>query len=104
FQKTLNAAIIETEEQVLNNISQDLHDDAGQQLTYINFQIENLRLDSTELGQLLAPVSESVAQLSRSIRRISHSLNNQLLTQQDLLKAITTEAERLQQNAKFTIK
>ena len=37
FQKSLNETIIETQEQVLNNISQDLHDDAGQQLTYINF-------------------------------------------------------------------
>ena len=97
FQKTLNSTIIETQEQVLNNISQDLHDDAGQQLTYINFQLENLKLDSPELHRLLNPVSESVSQLSASVRRISHSLNNQLLMQQDLIKAIAAETERLKQ-------
>jgi glucose-6-phosphate-specific signal transduction histidine kinase len=43
FQKELNTTIIETQEQVLNNISQDLHDDAGQQLTYINLQLEYLK-------------------------------------------------------------
>lgn len=95
FQKTLNTTMIETQEQLLQNISQDLHDDAGQQLTYINFQLENLKLDSPELQQLLEPVSQSVGKLSGSIRNISHSLSNQLLLRQDLLKAIESEITRL---------
>lgn len=103
FQKAINDAILETQEQVLNNISLDLHDDAGQQLTYINFQLENLKLDSDELNTLLEPLSQSVGNLSNSIRDISHSLNNQLLLQQDLVKAITTEVERLQKNPKIKI-
>lgn len=103
FQKAINHAILETQEQVLNNISQDLHDDAGQQLTYINFQLENLKLDSAELNTLLEPLSQSVGNLSNSIRSISHSLNNQLLLQQDLFKAIATEVERLQKNPNIKI-
>ncbi|MFT3796207.1 sensor histidine kinase [Flavobacterium sp.] len=103
FQKALNLTIIETQEQVLNNISQDLHDDAGQQLTYINLQLENLKLDSEELQQTLTPVSESVANLSQSIRNISHALNNQLLMQQDLFKAMQAESKRLQHNGKINI-
>lgn len=103
FQKSLNETILETQEQVLNNISQDLHDDAGQQLTYINFQLENLKLDSPELQSLLEPVSQSVGNLSSSIRSISHSLNNQLLLQQDLFKAIENEVERLQKNKKVVL-
>lgn len=103
YQKAINETIIETQEQVLNNISQDLHDDAGQQLTYINFQLENLKLDSPELQQLLEPLSESVGHLSHSIRGISHALNNQLLLQQDVFKAIETEVGRLRKNKKITI-
>jgi len=103
FQKTLTSTIIETQEQILNNISQDLHDDAGQQLTYINFQVENLKLDSPELARTLEPISLSVTNLSRSIRSISHSLNNQLLLQQDLVKAIKAEADRMQNNAAIDI-
>lgn len=98
FQKTLNTTIMETQEQVLNNISQDLHDDAGQQLTYINLQIENLKLDAPELTESLQPLTSSVASLSESIRDISHSLNNQLVMQQHLLKAIASETERLNKN------
>lgn len=103
FQKALNTTILETQEQVLNNISQDLHDDAGQQLTYINFQIENLKLDSPQWEQTLVPLSESVRNLSQSIRSISHSLNNQLLLQQDLFKAIEAETVRIQKNSKIKI-
>ena len=103
FQKTLNTTIIETQEQVLKNISQDLHDDAGQQLTYINFQLENLKLDAPEFSSTLQPISESVSQLSSSIRGISHALNNQLLRQHDLLKAIESEVNRMQKINAFTI-
>jgi len=103
YQKSLNTTIIETQEQVLNNISADLHDDAGQQLTYINFMVENLKLDAPELTDALEPVSNSVRLLSNSIRSISHSLNNQLLMQQDLVKAIEAEVLRLQKNSRIQI-
>lgn len=103
FQKAINETIIETQEQVLNNISQDLHDDAGQQLTYINFQIENLKLDSGEMHTVLQPLSDSVRRLSDSVRSISHALSNQLLLQQDLFKAMEAEALRLQKNDRIDI-
>lgn len=103
FQKTLNTTIIETQEQVLTNISQDLHDDAGQQLTYINFQLENLKLDAPDLTEVLDPISQSVTRLSQSVRRISHSLNNHLITQQDLIKSISSEVERLKSSGKIDV-
>jgi len=104
YQKAINTAIIETQEQMLTNISQELHDDAGQQLTYINFFIENARLDSPQLSEVLDPVSDSVKILSNTIRDISHSLNNQVILQQDIVKAIEAEAYRLQKNSRITIK
>ena len=102
-QRTLTLSVIETQEQVLDNISRDLHDDAGQQLTYINFQVENLKLDSVQMQEALQPVSESLRNLSESIRSISHSLNNQLLTQKDLIKSIKAEIGRLAKNSPFRI-
>ena len=104
YQKTLNTTIIETQEQVLKNISQDLHDDAGQQLTFINFQLEHLKLDAPELEKVLLPISESVSLLSSSIRGISHSLNNQLLLHHDLLQAIESEVERLKKMKSIAIR
>lgn len=104
FQIALNETILETQEQVLQNISQDLHDDAGQQLTYINFQLENLKLDNPDLKEILEPLSQSADHLSQSIRSISHSLNLQTLLQQDVLKAIQVEVNRLHKNPKMSVK
>lgn len=101
FQKTLTITVIETQEQVLQNISQDLHDDAGQQLTYLNFQLENLKFDAPELSQSLEPLSQAVSELSASIRGISHSLNYQLITRQDLPVSVEKEVERLNRQKKI---
>lgn len=103
-QKALNAAILETQEQVLAGIAQELHDDAGQQLAYINFQVENLKLDSSEMKEKLSSLSESVGALSQSVRSISHALNSQMLVQQDIFKAIEAEVRRLEKNCPISLK
>lgn len=103
FQKTLNSAIVETQEQLLNSISQDLHDDAGQQLTVINFQLEHLKLDHPNCGNDLNPISESVSRLSSSLRQISHSLNSNWLNQNGLITAIKEEVNRIKKNQFITI-
>ncbi len=102
-QKDLTLSVIETQEQVLENISRDLHDDAGQQLTFINFQVENLKYDSPMLAEALEPVSESLKRLSDSVRSISHALNNQFLLQQDLMKSIKSELARIARNSPFKV-
>lgn len=103
FQESIKKTIIETQEQVLNNVSKDLHDDSGQQLTGINFQLEHLKLDYPELKNNLEPISESLGKLSQSIRDISHSLNNQMILQGDFIKAFESEVNRLKKNKKMTI-
>lgn len=98
FQKTLNSAIIETQEQLLTSISQDLHDDAGQQLTVINFQLENLKLDHPVCENDLEPISDSVGKLSQSLRNISHSLNPNWLENNGLINAMEHEINRIKKN------
>ena len=98
FQKTLNASILETQEQLLNSISQDLHDDAGQQLTVINFQLENLKLDINDNENKLEAVSTSVVQLANSLRKISHSLNPNWLENIGFINAIKSESNRISGN------
>ena len=95
FQKTLNKAILETQEHVLENISQDLHDDIGQQLTFVNFQLEKIKLGTSDQLEDLNKLSESVSRVSGSVRDLSHSLNSNFLAQKNLQKAIGKEAERI---------
>lgn len=102
YQKTLTETIVETQEQLLQNISRDLHDDAGQQITALNFQIENYKHDHPEEVERLSILSQSLNHLSQSVRSISHSLSSQLIMQQDLGKAVRNELERLQKNSRIT--
>ncbi len=95
FQKTLNQSIIETQEQVLENISQDLHDDIGQQITFINFELEKIKLDNHDQQDDLNILSGAIFNMSQSIRDMSHAMNNHLIIQNDLIKAIQNEIERI---------
>jgi signal transduction histidine kinase len=95
FQKTLNKTIIETQEQIFENISQDLHDDIGQQLTFLNFQLEKIKLDASEQIDDLDKLTYSVSKVAQAIRDLSHSMNSQLVVQNDLKKAIENEVKRI---------
>lgn len=103
FQKTLTTSILETQEHLLTSISQDLHDDAGQQLTVINFQLENLKLDNPVIEKYLEPISHSVTNLSQTLRSISHNLNTNWLENNGLLNAIQAEVNRLKKNKSICI-
>jgi len=98
FQKSLNQTIIETQEQVFKNIGEELHDDAGQQISVINFQIEGLKYGVSIENEQLVSLKQSIDTLSGTIRSLSHSLNNQILLQQDIVKAINSEVLRIQKN------
>lgn len=102
FQKIINTTILETQEQLLKSVSDDLHDDAGQQLTVINFQLENLKLDFPD--NKLGLISESVTNLSTTLRQISHSLSSNWLHSNGLFGAIESEINRLQKNKNIHIK
>lgn len=97
-QKELNAAIVETQEQVFENISQELHDNAGQQLSVINFQVENLKLDFPDFTNNLSPISFSIQKLSENLRQISHSLDHNYLSEKGLIDSIVGEIARINEN------
>ncbi len=94
-QKVLNQTIIETQDTTLNNIAKELHDDAGQQLTYINFQLENVKLKHPNFKKTIEPVSHSINELSNTLRTLSHNINNQKIKDSTLLKSIQNELDRL---------
>lgn len=94
-QKAITETVIETQENTLDLIANELHDDAGQQLTYINLQLEQLKLQYPKLLKTITPLSESVGQLSNSIRTLSHTISHQKLKHNSLTQSITTEIKRL---------
>lgn len=101
FQQTLLSAQLETQEQTFENISQELHDNIGQQITALNFQLENQKLKQPESKEALDKISNTLGTIARQIQSLSHSLNPNWLQQQGLIAAMAQEIERLENISKI---
>lgn len=98
FQKTLTQSILESQEELRTQIAGDLHDDIGQQITVINFQIENMKLDFPEINPSLEPLSASLGNLSQSVRSTSHRLHPYLSDKKPIEIRIRQDLDYLKQN------
>lgn len=93
-ERAITETIIETQEDTLSLLSKELHDDAGQQITYINFQLENLKLTNPELIDNILPIGQSLSYLSKSIRDLSHSIDNKKFSNYNVLELIREELDK----------
>jgi signal transduction histidine kinase len=94
-QKAVSQSILETQEETFNNIALDLHDDAGQRLTYVNLQLEQLKLQEPELLNSILPISQSVNDLAINLRDLSYSLTSNSLEKRSLFQVIEKELGRI---------
>lgn len=94
-QKAVNQAALEAQEETLNNIALDLHDDAGQRLTVLNLQIEQLKHQNPQMVAALQPIKETVREVSHNLRNLSHSLTTNSLKKLSLIQAIQEEMQRV---------
>lgn len=93
FNKTINQITVETQQELLTNLSNDLHDDLGQKLSVINFSLENLKLkfQSEEINQL----KQISVEVSNSIRNLSHWLKDFEFHNKTLFEIIKQDIQRI---------
>jgi signal transduction histidine kinase len=103
YEKELRVVENEVQEQTLNNISRELHDNIGQLLTLMRIQIEQEKIDKPEIMATLAPLDATLTDTIQQLRLLSHSLNSDVLEQNGLLQMITQEADRLRWFKKIAI-
>lgn len=94
-QKAVNLAVLETQEETLNNIALDLHDDAGQRLTYLNLQLEQVKINQPELQASISPISQTIKELGSNLRDLSHSLTSSSLADSSLITVLEKELQRV---------
>lgn len=97
YEQELRAAQAEISEQVMDNISRELHDNIGQQLTLLYLQMQNTQLDDPAITPVLKPMEATLVQASDQLRHISHLLNTDFIEKTGLITAIRMEAARLGQ-------
>ena len=102
FSQTLLQSQIEIQEQTLQNISRELHDNLGQVASLIKINLTTLKLNEPEKAvEKIEDTKELTRQLIADIKSLSVSLGSDRIAQIGLVNAIETEVERLNKTGEF---
>ncbi len=105
--KRLTAQLFHSQELERRRIARELHDEAGQALTGINFTLETIEKElSPQLGHIKEHVSDIKKQINRTyheMRRISYRLHPALLTDLGLEPALETYLTNISKHSDIKI-
>ncbi len=105
FQQSLIEAQVETQEQTLNTLSQEIHDNVGQVLSLAKLNLNTLHKDSFQ-PQDAEKITGSVELISKAIndlRALSRSLNGEMMVDIGLADAMRNETRLLQNTGQFKV-
>ena len=90
--KRLTAKLFHSQEEERRRIARELHDEAGQALTGINFTLETiekgLSIENEHVKELIADAKKQINRTYQEVRRMSYSLHPALLTDLGLEPAL----------------
>lgn len=102
FAETLLQSQLEIQEQTLQHISNELHDNLGQVASLIKINLHTVPLNDTiKAAQKLEDTKELTKQLITDIKALSVSLGADRISQAGLAKALETEIERINRTEQF---
>lgn len=92
FNQTLLASTLEIQEQIMAEISQEIHDNIGQVLTLAKLYLTTTTAaETTQTENKIPAAKELIARAIRDLRNLSHTLNKDYLHSIGLLKGIENE-------------
>ncbi|MEP7254199.1 MAG: histidine kinase, partial [Ferruginibacter sp.] len=103
-QNTLLQSQLEIQEQTIQNISREIHDNIGQKLTLAKLHLNTLNYADT--GKTILQVNDSVTMISEAINDlsdISHSMSSEIILNNGLIKALEFEATQLSKSGRYKI-
>ncbi len=108
FEEEIIKSQLETQEQTLQNISWELHDNVGQLLSVARMQLNILHPDLTDKQKMLVgETGEIISKSLQEIRTLSKLLNPEVIKNIGLEEALQLEIDRFNRlnfiNAKFTV-
>ena len=96
YEKSLLSSQLEMQEQTLQHISREIHDNIGLSLTLAKLNLNTLNKAISE--NMIEKIEESAGLISKAIRdlsAISHGLNANVINNNGLIKALEEETERI---------
>ncbi len=97
YNSTLLKTKIEMQEQALDFVSQEIHDNVGQVLSFSCLQLANLKgaIVNPEARAMLTENLEIIRNTVKELRLLSHSLNTSLIEKRELEEVIEAELNRI---------
>lgn len=103
FEKELRTVEQEVQEQMLTNVSQELHDNIGQMLTVMHLQLKKGQVLHPEISPLLQPVSDTLNDTIEQVKTLARGLNSDMIRSNGLEKSIAQEAIRIATLDRFKV-
>lgn len=90
FEKEINESQVEIREQILRNISWELHDNIGQLLTLAKIQLQNVLENPGSINE----INDNLSNILNEVRSLSKVINPDFITNINLGDAIQLEIDR----------
>lgn len=91
---------IAIQEQTMNYVSNEIHDNIGQVLSLTRMQLNNSNLSRDEMTNV---VDDLLAKAISDIRTLSHTLNTSKIAQTNILKSVIDLLDQVQKTRKFNV-
>lgn len=103
FEQELRQVETEVTEHVMSQFAQELHDNIGQLHTAMHIQIENQKLDYPQLSEGFKPIEIYLEEVTKQLRLLSRTLNNDYIGHIGLLAIMQLEIERLRTLKRYEV-
>lgn len=101
FNEALLTTQLEIQEQTLNNVSQEIHDNIGQVLTLAKLTVNTIASDDNSFESKKLNAIQLLGKAIQDLRHLSKGLNSDYVSQLGLVKAIEYEMEFLRRTGTF---
>ena len=104
YEKELYRAQLEIQEQTLQEIGREIHDNVGQILSLAKMSLGALDLDrKKESKESIADISEILDKALADLRHLSRTINTDIIKSGGLIKSIEIQVAYIQRGGKFKI-
>ncbi len=102
FSEQLLRSQLEIQEQTLQHVSRELHDNIGQMASLIKINLNTIQLQNPEAAETkLSNTRDLTRQLITDLKLLSTNLNSDKITRIGLMRALQNEAEKIERTGVF---
>ncbi len=102
FQQTLLESQLEIQEQTVNVVSQEIHDNIGQDLSLAKLNIVTIDICQPETAQIKINDSRDlVGKAIQDLRNLARSMSTSYITEMGLLRSVEYEVEMIRKSGAF---